>query len=79
MSAITVFTTEDCGRCPQVVERAREVAADHDVDVDVVDVEENRQQALKYGVFSVPTTVVADETTLQGVPSTEDIAAALDD
>lgn len=79
MSGITVFTTEDCGRCPTVIERAREVAADHDADVTVVDVEENRQKALEHGVFSVPTTVVNDETTLQGVPSTEDIATALDD
>lgn len=77
MTTIEVFTSEDCGQCDAVLERAETVAADADAEVKVRDVEDDRSLALEYGVFSVPTTVVDGETTLRGVPAVEEIEAAV--
>ena len=78
MPTIEVFTSEDCGQCDAVIERAEAVAVDADATVEVRDVEADRSAALKYGIFSVPTTVINGDTTLQGVPSKEDIASAIE-
>lgn len=77
MTTIEVFTSEDCGQCDAVLERAETVATDGDAEVKVRDVEDDRSLALEYGVFSVPTTVVDGETTLRGVPAAEEIEAAV--
>lgn len=77
MTTIEVFTSEDCGQCDAVLERAETVAADADAEVKVRDVEDDRSLALEYGVFSVPTMVVDGETTLRGVPAVEEIEAAV--
>jgi len=81
MTTINVFTSEDCGQCDAVVERAETLAAETDAEVAVHDVEEDRPKALEYGVFSVPTTVVGDDadeaTTLRGVPELDELRDAV--
>jgi len=78
MPTIEVFTSEDCGQCDAAIARAEAVAEEaEDATVTVHDVTADRSVALEYGVFSVPTTVVNGETTLNGVPSKADIAAAI--
>jgi len=81
MTTINVFTSEDCGRCDAVVERAETLAEEADVEVAVHDVEADRPKALEYGVFTVPTTVVGDDaddaTTLRGVPELEELRDAV--
>lgn len=81
MTTINVFTSEDCGRCDSVVERVETLAEETEVEITVYDVEEDRSKALEYGVFSVPTTVIGDEsdkaTTFRGVPELDKLRDAV--
>lgn len=76
-ATIEVFTSEDCGRCETVLKRANKVSKQTKAEVVVRDIEEERSIALARGVFSVPTTVVNEEVTLQGVPSSDEIRDAV--
>lgn len=75
---IEMFKTEQCGRCPQVLELLEDIEADHDVEIEVVDAVEDRKRALAYGVLSVPTVVINEETTLDGVPTRAAIVDAIE-
>lgn len=81
MTTINVFTSEDCGQCDAVVERAETLASETDAEVAVYDVEEDRSRSLEHGVFSVPTTVVGDDadeaTTIRGVPELDELRDAV--
>lgn len=74
---VRVFTAEDCGRCPAVVDLVRTVTADRRLEVEILDVEDDRTAALRAGVLSVPTVVVGNEQ-LRGVPARKRLEAALE-
>lgn len=78
-TTIEMFKTESCGRCPAVIDRLSELADEQEIDLEIVDVEEDRARALQYGIFSVPSVVVGGETTLTGVPSKAEIVAAIEE
>ena len=73
---VQVFTAEDCGRCPTVIELVSELTTDRSIAVEVLDVEEDRRVALRAGVLSVPTVVVGDEQ-FRGVPDRERLETAI--
>ncbi|WP_425607721.1 glutaredoxin family protein [Natrononativus amylolyticus] len=74
---VQVFSASDCGRCPEAIEISREVANEHGVEVEIVDIESDRSKALSAGVLSVPTVIVGD-TQLQGVPTVDRLEQALE-
>ena len=74
---IRVFSSADCGRCPAAIDVATDVADDTDAEVEVVDIETDRGEALRAGVLSVPTTVVGDEH-IRGVPDSDRLERALE-
>lgn len=76
-AVVQVFTADDCGRCPAVIDLVEAATADRDLDVEILDVEDDRREALRAGVLSVPT-VVAGEEQLHGVPDQELLETALE-
>lgn len=62
MTQIIQFSTPSCGQCPQQAEILESLAADRtDVDFEKMDATEEVAEANKYGVRSVPSTVVLDD------------------
>ncbi|WP_266080654.1 thioredoxin family protein [Haladaptatus caseinilyticus] len=78
MATIEIFTSDDCGQCETVIERAEEIVEESDAKLQIHNVTEDRSTALNYGIFSVPTTVVDEEVTLRGVPSYEELRDAVE-
>lgn len=75
---VEMFKTEDCGRCPAVVELLEEIEREHDIDLEIVDAEKERVRALARDVVSVPSVVIDEETKLTGVPARERIVEELE-
>lgn len=62
MKTILEFYTPTCGQCPRQEEILSELAADRDdVTLETVDATEETDRANRFGVRSVPTTVVLDD------------------
>lgn len=76
---IEMFKTEQCGRCPDVLELLEEIESEHDVELEVIDAAENRTRALAANVFSVPAVVIDEDTKLTGVPTKDDLLNAIDE
>lgn len=62
MTRLIQFSTPSCGQCPQQAEILQAVAADHaEVAFEKIDATENPAEANKYGVRSVPSTIILDD------------------
>lgn len=62
MTRLIQFSTPSCGQCPQQKEILQAVAADRpDVAFETIDATEDVEAANKYGVRSVPATIVLDD------------------
>lgn len=62
MTQLIQFSTPSCGQCPQQEEILRTLATDRsDVEFEKIDATEAPDEANKYGVRSVPSTVLLDE------------------
>lgn len=83
MTQIIQFSTPSCGQCPQQAEILESLAADRsDIDFEKVDATEEAAEANKYGVRSVPSTIVLDEegsvvSKFDGLTQADEIANAL--
>lgn len=75
---VTLFKTADCGRCPQVQRRLEDIANERDVEIQIIDIGESPQKAAEHGVLSVPTVVVDGRSTLNGVPSRDELLTAIE-
>lgn len=62
MTRLIQFSTPSCGQCPQQKAILQQVAADRpDIDFKTIDATESPDEANKYGVRSVPSTIVLDD------------------
>lgn len=62
MPELLQFSTPSCGQCPQQAEILQSLAAKRsDVEFETVDATEATAEANKYGVRSVPSTIVLDD------------------
>jgi|AntRauMinimDraft_4_1070384.scaffolds.fasta_scaffold05899_2 thioredoxin 1 len=83
MTQITQFSTSSCGQCPQQAEILESLATDRsDIDFEKMDATEEVAEANKYGVRSVPSTIVLDEdgsvvSKFDGLTQADEIANAL--
>ena len=57
---LVVFTSQNCAPCAQLKRSIEQVTLPDHIDYLEVDVEQNPQEAMGYGVRGLPTTVVAD-------------------
>lgn len=84
-TALVLFSSETCSRCPQVRRMLREVASEHGaIDVHDIDLTHRADLAAENRVLSTPTTllVAADARVIArfvGVPRRADVVAALDE
>lgn len=62
MTKLLQFSTPSCGQCPQQAEILQQVASDRaNVEFEKIDATEEVAEANKYGVRSVPSTIVLDD------------------
>lgn len=62
MAQLIQFSTPSCGQCPQQEEILRSFAADHqDIEFEKIDATEATDEANKYSIRSVPSTIVLDD------------------
>ena len=62
MTQLIQFSTPSCGQCPQQAEILQSLAAGRsDVEFEKIDATEAPDEANKYGVQSVPSTIVLDD------------------
>lgn len=62
MTQLIQFSTPSCGQCPQQAEILQSLAADRpDVEFEKLNATEATAKANKYGVRSVPSTIVLDD------------------
>ena len=57
---LVVFTSQNCAPCAQLKRSIEQVTLPDHIDYREIDVEQNPQEAMRYAVRGLPTTVVAD-------------------
>ena len=57
---LVVFTSENCAPCAQLKQSFKQVSLPKGMAYREIDAEQNPQEAMRYAVRSLPTTVVAD-------------------
>ena len=75
---VTVFTMPECPKCPAAKELVREVGKDFDIDIDEVDLKEDKIKGLQYGVASTPSVAVNEKLISRGeVPDRDALIAEI--
>ena len=62
---LVVFTSQSCAPCAQLKRSIEQVSLPEGMTYREVDVEQNPQEAMRYAVRSLPTTIVTDD---DGIP-----------
>jgi thioredoxin 1 len=76
---IEVFTSPTCPYCPmaiEVVEEAKKELGDA-IEVEKVDIMEDREKAVNYGLMAVPAIAMNGVVKFVGAPSLEELMATL--
>ena len=76
---VEVFTSPSCPHCPmaeQVVEEAKKEIGE-DMDVEVINIMNDRQRAIEYGIMAVPAIAINGIVEFVGAPSKEELIAKL--
>ena len=79
MFKVEVFTSPSCPYCPmaeQVVEEAK-AELGNEMEVEVVDIMNDRQRAVDYGIMAVPAIAINGVVEFVGAPSKEELMAKL--
>ncbi|SMP17834.1 Thioredoxin domain-containing protein [Desulfurobacterium pacificum] len=58
MIKVIFFSSSKCAVCLSLKERLKRVVEDYGIEIEEINLEEKRDKAAKYMVFSVPTVVV---------------------
>lgn len=83
MTQLIQFSTPSCGQCPQQKEILESFAATHsDIEFETIDATAAPDEANKYGVRSVPATIVLDDdgdvvSKFDGLTQSDEIASVL--
>jgi glutaredoxin len=79
MVKVTVLTTKTCPVCPSAKRLWHDVQKDHKFDYEEVDAmsEKGRDIVERYGIISVPTTLINGKPAFTGVPNKEKAIAAV--
>ncbi|KZX17444.1 MJ0307 family thioredoxin [Methanobrevibacter filiformis] len=79
MVKVEVFTSPSCPYCPmaeELVEKAKQEIGDS-IEVEVINIMEDRQRAVEYGVMAVPAIAIDGVVEFVGAPSFEDLLSKL--
>ena len=73
MVKIEVFTSPMCPHCPPAKRIVEEVVAEigKGIEVEYIDVMEEPERAMQYGIMAVPTIVINGEVAFVGAPTKE--------
>ncbi|WP_423792021.1 MJ0307 family thioredoxin [Methanocaldococcus indicus] len=75
---IELFTSPMCPHCPAAKRVVEEVVSEiPDVEVEYINVMENPQKAMEYGIMAVPTIVINGEVEFIGAPTKEALIEAI--
>ncbi len=75
---IELFTSPMCPHCPAAKRVVEEVIKEFpDVEVEYINVMENPQKAMEYGIMAVPTIVINGEIEFIGAPTKEALIEAI--
>jgi small redox-active disulfide protein 1 len=76
---LELFTSKTCPHCPaakEVAAKVKEKIGD-DLDYQDLDVDENMEKAMEYGIMAVPTLVIDGEVAFTGAPRTKELYQAI--
>ncbi|MDR2830177.1 MAG: MJ0307 family thioredoxin [Methanobrevibacter sp.] len=76
---VEVFTSPTCPYCPMavdIVNQAKEQLQDQ-MDVEIVNMAENRKRANEYGIMAVPSVVINGNVEFVGAPTLDDLLSKL--
>ncbi|ADG13871.1 MJ0307 family thioredoxin [Methanocaldococcus infernus] len=77
MVKVEVFTSPMCPHCPAAKRVVEEVAKEMPIEVEYIDVTQNPQKAMEYGIMAVPTIVIDGEIEFIGAPTKEALIEAI--
>jgi glutaredoxin len=79
MKTVILVKTPSCPYCPHVDKLWRELKKKYNFEYKVVDAttDEGMKLVEKFGIMSVPTTIIDDKVAFVGIPSKEKAEAAL--
>ena len=78
---VEVFTSPTCPYCPmavEVVEAAQNDLGDS-IEVEKVDIMQDREKAIEYGLMAVPAIAIKGGVKFVGAPSLDELMAALNE
>ncbi|ADP77480.1 redox-active disulfide protein 1 [Methanothermus fervidus DSM 2088] len=78
---IEIFTSPTCPHCPSAIALAEEIKEEYGnkVEIEEIDVMENREKAIEYGLLAVPTIAINGEVKFVGTPSKEEFKRAIEE
>lgn len=75
---VTVFTMPECPKCPAAKELVKEVGKDFDIEIEEVDLQQDKIIGLQFGVASTPSVAVNEKVISRGeVPDREELIAEI--
>ncbi len=75
---VTVFTMPQCPNCPAAKELVQEVGKDFDIEIEEIDLQEDKITGLQFGVASTPSVAVNEKVISRGdVPDREELIAEI--
>ena len=78
---VEVFTSPSCPYCPMAVEVVKEVEKDMPgaLEVKKIDIMEDREKAIEYGLMAVPAIALNGVVRFVGAPAKEELVKAIEE
>jgi thioredoxin 1 len=78
---VEVFTSPSCPYCPMAVEVVNEVEKDMPgaLEVEKIDIMEDREKAVEYGLMAVPAIALNGVVRFVGAPAKEELVKAIEE
>jgi len=76
---IEVFTSPSCPYCPMAIEVVDAVKKEmpDDIEVEKIDIMQNREKAIEYGLMAVPAVAINGTVKFVGAPEKEELEKAI--
>ena len=78
---LEVFTSPSCPYCPMAIEVVDAVKKEmpDDIEVEKIDIMQNREKAIEYGLMAVPAVAINGTVKFVGAPEKEELKNAIKD
>jgi thioredoxin 1 len=76
---IEVFTSPSCPYCPMAIEVVDAVTKEmqEDIEVEKIDIMQNREKAIEYGLMAVPAVAINGNVKFVGAPEKDELEKAI--